>query len=99
MLQYEINNKMNRSGQMKMVRMMKYVVSSVELEGIERFLAKLDDDTVHSVRAAIKRTSRPYERRYKQDPEAPSGSLAFILFKSDAAWLQENCLNKLFTYY
>lgn len=98
MLQYEINNKMKRGGRMETVRMMKYVVSSVELEGIERFLTRLDDDNVHSVRTAIKRTTKPYERRYKQDPEAPIGSLAFILFKSDAAWLQENCLNKLFTY-
>ena len=98
MLQYEINNKMKRNGRMEMVRMIKYVVSSVELEGIDRFLTKLDDDAVHNVRAAIKRTSRPYERKYKHDPEAPTNSLAFILFKADAAWLQENCLDKLFTY-
>lgn len=98
MLQYEINNKMKRSGRMEMIKMMKYIVSFEELEGIKRFLFKLDDDTVHGVRVAINRTSRPYERKYAQDPEAPPGSFAFILFKPDAVWLQENCLNKLFTY-
>ena len=98
MLQYEINNRMKRNGRMEMVRMMKYVVSPEELDGIQRYLSKLDDDAVHNVRMAIIRTNRPYERKYQNDPDAPMGSLAFILFKSDAAWLQENCLNKLFTY-
>lgn len=98
MLQYVINNRMKRSGRMEMVQMIKYIVSPEELAGIDRFLVKLDDDAVHGVRTAIKRTNRPYERKYKNDPEAPSDSLAFILFKPDAAWLQENCLNKLFKY-
>ena len=82
MLQYVINNRMKRSGRMEMVQMIKYIVSPEELAGIDRFLVKLDDDVVHGVRTAIKRTN----------------SLAFILFKPDAAWLQENCLNKLFKY-
>ena len=98
MLQYQINNKMKRSGRMETVLMMKYVVSPRELAGIDDFLSRLDDDAVHNVRAAIKRTNRPYERRYKADPEAPTGSLSFILFSSDATWLQDNCLNKLFKY-
>lgn len=99
MLQYEINNRMKRNGRMELVRMMKYVVSPGELDGIQRYLSNLDDDAVHNIRMAITRTNRPYERKYKNDPDAPIGSLTFILFKPDAAWLQENCLNKLFTYY
>ena len=99
MLQYEINNRLTRHGRMELVRMMKYVVSPGELDGIQRYLSNLDDDAVHNIRMAITRTNRPYERKYKNDPDAPIGSLAFILFKPDAAWLQENCLNKLFTYY
>ena len=98
MLQYLINNRMKRSGRVEMVQMMKYIVSPEELAGIDSFLIGLEDDAVHGVRTAIKRTNRPYERRYKDDPEAPSNSLAFILFKPDAVWLQENCLNKLFKY-
>ena len=98
MLQYEINNKIKRKGRMEMVQMTKYIVSPEELAGIDSFLVRVEDDAVYGVRAAIKRTNRPNERRYKNDPQAPSDSLAFILFKPDAAWLQENCLNKLFKY-
>lgn len=98
MLQYQIHNKMKRNGAMETVLMMKYVVSARELAGIDNFLSRLDDDAVHGVRAAIKRTNKPYERKYKTDPEAPADSFSFILFTRDATWLQENCLNQLFKY-
>ena len=98
MLQYDINNKMKRKGRMEMVLMTKYVLSMDELQGIFRYLDQVDDPAVDNVRVAITRTQRQYERKYRHDPHAPDGSLAFILFKSDATWLQENCLNKLFTY-
>lgn len=98
MLQYQINNKIKRSGRMETVLMMKYIVSPRELARIDDFLCGLDDDAVHGVRAAIKRTNRPYERKYKADPEAPTDSLSFILFSPEATWLQVNCLNKLFKY-
>lgn len=100
MLQYEINNKIKRNGRLEVVLMEKYVVSPVELEGIMRFLSNsqnLQKDVVNNVQVAIKRTERIYERKYAYDPEAPLNSRTFILFKSDAMWLQEYCLNKLFT--
>lgn len=98
MLQYEVPNKIKRGGKYELVLMMKYIVSPSEIAGIESFLARMDDFKADSVRVAISRTKRPYERKYRQDPEAPDGCLAFILFNTDATWLQENCLNKLFTY-
>ena len=100
MWQYEIHNKVKRRGRMETVLMTKYVLSQAELDGIIRYLDRidLDDVTVANVRMAIIRTQRLYERKYRYDPVAPDGSLAFILFKPDAIWLQDNCLNKLFTY-
>ena len=81
-----------------MVLMTKYILVDKELAGIDRFLCNMDDLTADSIRSAIKRTKRPYERKYKQDPAVDYECLSFILFNADAAWLQENCLNKLFTY-
>lgn len=98
MLQYEIQNKIKRGGKFETVLMTKYIVSPTEISGIERFLGQMDNLVADNVRAAIFRTKRPYERKYKQDPEAPDGWLAFILFKNESTWLQNNCLNKLFTY-
>lgn len=98
MLQYQINNKIKRNGRVETVQMMKYIVSPSELEGIDKFLIQMDDDNIYKIRMAIQRTRRPYERKYGSDPVAPVDSMAFILFQSDAAWFQENCLNKLFTY-
>lgn len=96
MLLYEINNMMKRNGRKERVLMMKYVVSPSELDSIYAFLSDLNDEMAGSVRVAIRRTERPYERNYPTDPDAPIGSLAFILFKPDATWFKENCLNKLY---
>ena len=60
MLQYQINNKMKRSGRMETVLMMKYVVSPRELAGIDDFLSRLDDDAVPNVRAQKLRLVRSH---------------------------------------
>lgn len=98
MLQYQIQNKVKRRGKYEIVLMTKYILDDKELAGIDRFLGNMDDLTADNIRRAIKRTERPYERNYKQDPVVDMECLSFILFNADAIWLQENCLNKLFTY-
>ena len=98
MLQYQIHNKVKRSGRYEMVLMTKYILEEKELAGIDRFLGNMDDLTADNIRRAIKRTKGPYERNYKQDPVVDMECLSFILFNTDAIWLQENCLDKLFTY-
>lgn len=97
MLKYQVHTKVRRNNWSETVLMTKYIVVEEEFSAIERFLGRTDDFEAENIRMAMKRTKRPYEPKYRQDPVVDYPCFSFILFNSDAGWLQTNCLDKMFT--